>query len=450
MLKVLNGARTGTHPDTMLKVYQALIRSIMEYGCSAHNNASKTTRRIVEVINNQSLRKVTGSTKSTPLNTLSAISGQPPLNFRQEMVTCREIARCLSKDKEEDGQEKFSYMEQIYLRNRTTFDVLMQIEQIVDVHEVEINPYLNDENPKKDHVSQVKLKQLSLGMINGKYTGRGRIWTDASKDGEKCGIGIFVEGNKARYHYRLLHNTSITSAELTAIWLAMQIVEKDQLMHYVILTDSRSSCQILENGVDSGEGETVIAEILQVAKRWKVTIQWVPSHIQLAGNDVADMLAKEGTKDEAPILENKLFLKDVCLKFTKQLEEKTRRWYEELSQEKGKKYYGIRPVWNAQPWFAKLDLKGKDIRLLNRLMSGHDYSKYWLAKMRLKDSPDCDLCDEPETAEHVILHCPRYGMQRHHYSFDCRYANLEEIFKTGDKELFEEVANFVSEMKLEL
>lgn len=462
MLKVLNGAKKGAHPDTMLKVYQSLIRSTMEYGCSAHNNASKTSRRMLEVINNQSLRKATGSTKSTPLNTLSAISGQPPIEFRQEMVTCREIARCLSRGnvlgkqlsnilvEEETHLEKYSYMEQLYLHNKASFDMLMQNERIIDVDQVEINAYLGEKMLKKDQLSQLKLKQHTLGLINGKYKGRGRIWTDASKDRGKCGIGIFVEGQRRRYYYRLQHNTSITSAELTAIWVAMQIVEEGQLLHYVVLTDSRSSCQMLESGIDTGEGETVIAEILRIAKSWRVSIQWVPSHIQVSGNDVADMLAKEGTKDGAPVFENKLLLKDLFLEFTKQLEDRTKRWYEEASQEKGKKFYAIQPTWNAQPWFTKADLKGKDVRLLNRLMSGHDYSKYWLAKMKLKDDPNCDLCDEHETAEHVILHCPRFGMQRQQYSFDCRYANLEEIFKTGNKKLFEEVANFVKEMKLDL
>lgn len=54
----------------------------------------------------------------------------------------------------------------------------------------------------------------------------------------------------------------------------------------------------------------VMQDILEKATRWNASIQWVPSHINLEGNDVADLLAKHGTEETAINMTNKLFDKD--------------------------------------------------------------------------------------------------------------------------------------------
>lgn len=85
---------------------------------------------------------------------------------------------------------------------------------------------------------------------------------------------------------------------------------------------------------------------------------------------------------------------------------------------------------SQKPWYHGKDISGQDIRLLNRLMTGHNYSKFWLAKMKIVDNPECEWCEEDETAEHSIIFCSRYELERMQYSFDCAYANLIEVTRT--------------------
>lgn len=83
MVKVLSGIKTGAHPETLIRIYKARFRSVLEYECAIHGNAKASSRRILSVVNNQCLRKITGSTRTTPLNTLAALSAQEPIDLRQ-------------------------------------------------------------------------------------------------------------------------------------------------------------------------------------------------------------------------------------------------------------------------------------------------------------------------------------------------------------------------------
>lgn len=68
MLKVISGIKNGSHPQTMITIYQSLIRSTAEYGASIFNNSKKTNRKTLQTATNSALRRITGCTRSTPLN----------------------------------------------------------------------------------------------------------------------------------------------------------------------------------------------------------------------------------------------------------------------------------------------------------------------------------------------------------------------------------------------
>ncbi|KXJ69642.1 hypothetical protein RP20_CCG001797 [Aedes albopictus] len=207
---------------------------------------------------------------------------------------------------------------------------------------------------------------------------------------------------------------------------------------------------MLCNVLECGEGEEILVQIIEAAARRNVALQWIPSHISIYGNDLADQLAKQGTRQHEHPMENQLLANDALQYFKGRKKEVAKQWYEEYSQTKGKTFYSICPTLEENPWFTDVNMKGSDIRLLNRLMTGHNYSKYWLGKMKLVDDTDCDLCEEAETAEHTILHCPRYNNMRSNFNFDGRYRNLVELFNTKDLKTYEEVVKYVHITKLNL
>lgn len=177
----------------------------------------------------------------------------------------------------------------------------------------------------------------------------------------------------------------------------------------------------------------------------------MPSHITLHGNEVADELAKLGTTCvDAPIYNNKILRLDANFRLNNINQAKIEDWYQHYSSEKGRRFHEIQPIFNQQPWYAKVDMPGADVRLTNRLMTGHDFSKFWLGRMKIVNSEECEICEVPETAEHTILHCPLYGNIRSNYSFELKFRSLVELYQTKEIELYKEVTKFVHQTKLDL
>lgn len=132
MLKVISGIKNGSHPQTMITIYQSLIRSTAEYGASIFNNSKKTNRKTLQTATNSALRRITGCTRSTPLNTLIAISGQEPIELRHQYSTTIEIIRYFhsknivyeqiaSTDFETIPEEKLSYLEKSIFRKPRSY-----------------------------------------------------------------------------------------------------------------------------------------------------------------------------------------------------------------------------------------------------------------------------------------------------------------------------------------
>ncbi|XP_062538742.1 uncharacterized protein LOC134207017 [Armigeres subalbatus] len=459
MLKVLCGIKNGSHPQVTIRLYEALIRSVVEYGCTAHNNACQTNLKKLETVNNQCLRKATGLTRTTPLNVLHAVGGQDPIKVRLEYITAREIGRTMSRNniiaeqlktlkdrnRERVSDDSLSFMELVYLEHQEIFDRISPVRKFTAAQEIGIEYTLDGIKAAKKDLNCRVLKQSALGAMNGKYQNRGRIFTDASKDANKCAIGVYVENTGQRF--------SITSAEVLAISEAMQIIERQQLLNYVVYTDSKSSLMILDNVIEDREGECVIVQILETAQRWNTKFQWIPSHVNIAGNEIADRLARNGLTRPFTVSRNPCLLKDALQYLKIRKAEATNTWYHDYSRDKGQKFYAVMKKFEYSPWFKGLNTSGKGIRLLNRLISGHDYSNYWLRKMKIVEDPNCDMCDEAENGEHLVLHCPKFGMLRSEYDFDGRFGNLTELFRnaiTNNDKLLEQIVDFCNKAKLKL
>ena len=86
LLKVMAGSRWGASKDVLLLVYKALIRSLIDYGCTAYDTASQTVKSKLESIQSKALRICCGAMVGTPTAALQVECGQPPLAFRRQRM----------------------------------------------------------------------------------------------------------------------------------------------------------------------------------------------------------------------------------------------------------------------------------------------------------------------------------------------------------------------------
>ncbi|GFU57331.1 RNase H domain-containing protein [Trichonephila clavipes] len=63
-----------------------------------------------------------------------------------------------------------------------------------------------------------------------------------------------------------------------------------------ILSDSRSAIQHLSNwqSVRDNVGVSILTKLKRLSTSHQIHLQWIPSHIDLEGNEIADTLAKAG------------------------------------------------------------------------------------------------------------------------------------------------------------
>lgn len=276
--------------------------------------------------------------------------GREQMQILREFIAAREIARhCGSNNyiytqlRELDNYtfridlDKLSLVQRMFLENRYIFEAIAKHVRVTELlTEVQVYSSLEQFVVSKSNTDPELLKHLVEYLLSNEYYNRPRIFTDASKsvDG-RCGIGVYDESNGIRIMMQLKLDTSIMTAETLAIKLAMQHIVDRGIRHAVLLTDSQSACVFLKKSKNSRSINSVANEILENAKQAHATIQWIPSHIGIDGNETADQLSKDALSTEF-VLENDIFVKDAINYFEERQARRINNWYQEYVKLKGK------------------------------------------------------------------------------------------------------------------
>ncbi|GFU96210.1 probable RNA-directed DNA polymerase from transposon BS [Trichonephila clavipes] len=112
------------------------------------------------------------------------------------------------------------------------------------------------------------LRQLALESINEIPCDAIKIYTDGSRLHDRAGSGIYIE-----------NSAIIIESDYGELW---------------ILSDSRSSLQHLHNWTQVGDKTSIsiLHNLKLISKHHDVHFQWIPSHVDIFGNEQADRLAK--------------------------------------------------------------------------------------------------------------------------------------------------------------
>ena len=247
---------------------------------------------------------------------------------------------------------------------------------------------------KKDTTNPEIYKQLYLQLIS-EYPLSGKIFTDGSKTEEGvAAAAVSTKRMKKTFTCRLPDDSSVYTAELRAILLALKHVHYSKEKSFLILSDSLSSLQSILN---LKYDHPVLVQILKLYTKMtregrEIVFIRVPGHVGIRGNSAADSAAKDGdiSVELIPFSD----LKPRTNKYILEL------WQSECDEFQENKLYKIFPVLKECIFCPRTNKKEQTV--MARLHIGHSFlTHYFLLKG--EEPPVCIGCDKRLTIEHILL-----------------------------------------------
>ncbi|GFV00312.1 putative RNA-directed DNA polymerase from transposon X-element [Trichonephila clavipes] len=96
ILKVLSNTLWGADRVPLLRIYQALILSRLDYGCVVNGSARASVLRRLDTIHHSALRIISGAFRTSPVTSLYVVCHQPPLELRRRQLSANYFIRAMS------------------------------------------------------------------------------------------------------------------------------------------------------------------------------------------------------------------------------------------------------------------------------------------------------------------------------------------------------------------
>lgn len=252
-----------------------------------------------------------------------------------------------------------------------------------------------------------------------KYRDHIAIFTDGSKAGERVASAATAEGHM--FVRRLPDRSSIFSAELIAISLALSYISKSNNTRFIIFSDSLSSLQAFSNFDFKNPLLNEIINLFLTLRGKTIIMAWIPSHIGIKGNEEVDQLAKSAL-DLPPgnISVPHTDFKGTIKSFIKN------KWQLFWDQQNFNKLHSLKPILGE--WAPSCRSSRREEMVLARIRIGHTHLTHSFL-LKGEPVPDCTTCQEPLTVEHILLHCTAYNHIRPTF-FNC--TNMKDLFDKTD------------------
>ncbi|KAF6213630.1 hypothetical protein GE061_011351 [Apolygus lucorum] len=417
-LRFMKGSNWGNHPDTQTDLLNAAIRPKFEYAFPIYSWLNKGIISKFQVVQNMAVRSITGAVKTSPISSIHAISGIQYVQARAEKLTLRlmsklycssEIIRSLSNGLINLTEERCPPR----LLNIVT--LLKKVKSEVDKNQVHI---LTDAETrfrlptdyafkgyetipsieKKSTLSALETKALTMEFLNTKYSQSDVVLAcDGSKTDSRAAAAFICQQHLTQTGFRLPDISSCYFTEYLALIKALEhlVSHHKSCTNALILTDSRSTISEINNlrpgAYIPPHFQKLISYVSEFThgKRSKLSIQWVPSHVGILANELADRCAKESLLRE--IIDPNTTIPFVELR---------RSWHRiaedtNLNVHRQKRVTG--GTWTASflgspcssPWYMKKDIPIKEITRTNRILIGHGNNRQFQFRMKNVPSPNC-------------------------------------------------------------
>jgi ribonuclease HI len=312
LMSVLAANRWGADLVSLRRLYISLIRPKLDYACFLYSTAAPSHLIKLDRIQFAALRIMLGVLKCTPTYKLEIEANIMPLELRRNLLLTRYTCRIFTIKNHPLRHQVLTYSPTLFPKNSphllpVTGRIFSQF-QTLNISLPSLQPasmtyrYFFPQFPilcslssvPKSDVSPANWNRMFLDLKNSVYSDCTAIYTDGSVQGQNCGCAVWSSEFTILAH--LPCNVSIYTAELYAIYCALKFISASP-GKYVIFSDSLSSIKALQNPLPATN--YLITWILQELNKMpfkKVTLEWLPSHVGIAGNEEADRLARQSLK----------------------------------------------------------------------------------------------------------------------------------------------------------
>ena len=281
---------------------------------------TETGLKRLTAIEVRALRPALGLPQSVPHSLVYRDAGLLPLRDQIQIMTAKYVFRSQTVDNstvEEvsgsfRGPTRVSYLSSICdlvadlvegagLNGASAADIPLHLYPLWLMEraevEVEVAGLTRDQSPSLQAC-------ITNELLENKYSQFLQMFTDGSvlEDGSAGAAFAIPEFHSLRKSFSL-PPVSIFTAELTAILMALQHISEVRTppCAMVICSDSRSALSSIRSDSTSAR-EDLVLEIGTVVHQLitrgtEVRFQWVPAHVCLSGNEMADRAAKRGATE---------------------------------------------------------------------------------------------------------------------------------------------------------
>jgi len=314
----------GWRKDSLRSVYLTVQRSIMDYAAPAWQPyLSRTRMNMLEVAQNQCLRLINGQYASTPLEALRIEAGV------QSYATVSKQHCSIAREKalrvKEDHPRALALAADSAPTHRLKGKSSWRVEAVKNIAHLQldqlpreplpnpfIQPWKSDADlgvwrtlpylPTTESSPSESLAATAIRAIDN-IQAETVIYTDGScKAGTEYGGASAVVTQGPANNPRVVtiikekgrRITSSYEEEKAALGLALTWVNENPQPHVAVCSDSQSLLKAIEGAsVDTGAIRGGLDKL-----KTKMTLQWVPGHEDVPGNELADQAAKEATTME--------------------------------------------------------------------------------------------------------------------------------------------------------
>lgn len=429
ILKTLAGKTWGADRDMLLRLYKVLVRSKVEYGAAVLPQLPPKEERDLQRVQYLALKTATKLAHTVSYEAVDVEAGIMPLKYRFTILASRHVLKAAQLCP--STQTRLKHLKSLYdLQNlhdlevtcssalATTYSDLKQFPSPELEVAANLNPWdlvnlslLGKVNKTENPAQALAFAKDLIASTTGLA-----FYTDGSKDPQSGTVGAaFTDAyNFTHASYRLPDGSDVFTAEMFAVLKAIERFYSLQAPTLTIFSDSLSTLQSILSGKTTTR-PTILKQILVLlhalkAKSRLVNFVWIPSHVGIKGNDLADFKAN-CARSLTAIIDLPPTLNQVMKQV---LDIQIAKWQSHWDQsEKGRNLYRIQPSVDTPACYSGLTRREQG--WIARLRSGHANlaaTRHYKGK---EIHPFCNYClhhlDDAvdETVDHFLMDCPKYN-----------------------------------------